>query len=316
MQIRAIGVDVAKDSIVAAHAEGDFAPVSVPNRRAELRAWLKTLPAGSHLAMEATGRYHALLADLAHELGFVVYVINAKDLHHYAKGLGRRGKTDRLDAKVIARFLAREHGELRPYTPPTPQQRELDVLLRRRARLVGLRQALKASGADLPVGRKELTAVLRRLDALTHRLDQHRAALMAQSPERQQTHERLQTIAGVGPLTSAALGQTLHRYPFASADAFIAYTGLDPRPWDSGQKTGRRRLSKRGPSELRRLLYNAAMAAIKTPIWRPYYERYRARGLPTTAALMILARKIARVAWSLHRHQTDFDPARLGVALT
>ena len=82
------------------------------------------------------------------------------------------------------------------------------------------------------------------------------------------------------------------------------------------QHRGRRRLSKRGPSELRRLLYLAAMAAAKTKIWNPLYAHYRAKGLSTTAALVILARRIARTAWSIYTHKTDFDPKRLTKALT
>ncbi|MCA9421766.1 MAG: transposase [Nitrospira sp.] len=49
----------------------------------------------------------------------------------------------------------------------------------------------------------------------------------------------------------------------------------DPRANYSGRKTGRRRLSKRGPAELRWLLYNASMSAIKTTVWKPFYEHYR-----------------------------------------
>jgi transposase len=258
--------------------------------------------------MEATGRYHTLLADLADGLGLEVYVLNPKDVRYYAKGLGRRGKTDRVDAQVIARFLAKEHEQLRAYHTPSPEQRELDQILLRRARVVALRGALRASVQDLPLVAAELTEALHKLEALIVRLDERRDALIAACPERQQDQERLQSIVGVGPLVGAALGQALQRIPFGNADAFIAYTGLDPRPMDSGQKTGRRRLSKRGPAELRRLLYNAAMSAAKTKTWRPLYERQRAKGLSTTAALVILARKIARVAWSIHRHHTIFNP--------
>jgi transposase len=304
-----VGVDVAKHNVVVACAERAFVPCTIPNERAQLRGWLKTLPKGSRLAMEATGGYQTMLADLAHALGLTVYVLNPKDLRHYAKGLGRRGKTDRVDAEVIARFLSKEHDDLHPYCPPTPEQRQLDQLLRRRAKLVALRGALRATGADLPVGQRELATVLRRLEDLIQRLDAHREALVAACPERQQAHQRLQTILSVGPLVGAGLAQALARIPFSNADAFVAYTGLDPRPLDSGQKTGRRRLSKRGPGELRRLLFNAAMSASKTTTWKPLYERYRARGLSTTAALVVLARKIARVAWSVHHHQTTFNPA-------
>jgi transposase len=314
MQILDVGVDVSKDSVVAAQSEGLLG--TILNRRPELMAWLKTLPAGSRLAMEATGRYHTLLADLADSLGFVVYVLNPKDVHYYAKGLGRRGKTDQVDAQVIARYLAKEHDQLQVYRTPSPQQRELDQLLLRRARVVALRGALRASLQDLPLLSQELATTLDGMDALLQQMDRRRDALTAACAQRQQAQQRLQSIVGVGPVVGAGLGQALERIRFRDADAFVAYTGLDPRPMDSGKKVGRRRLSKRGPAELRRLLYNAAMSAAKTKLWRPFYERQRAKGLSTTAALVILARKIARIAWSVHRHHTTFNPLMLASGLT
>jgi transposase len=309
MQILDIGVDVAKDSVVI--AQPGSACRTLPNRRNELLAWLKTLPPDTRLAMEATGRYHTLLADLAHHLGLWVYVLNPKDVHYYAKGLGQRGKTDRIDAQVIARYLAKEHEGLHRYQPSSPQQRQLDQLLQRRARVVVARAALKASLQDLPAVDQQLGQALQAIDALIKRMDQQRDTLIAACPQRQGTQQRLQTIVGVGPVVGAALGQALQRIAFATADAFVAYTGLDPRPMDSGKKTGLRRLSKRGPAELRRLLYTAAMAASRTKLWKPLYLRQRAKGLSTTAALVILARKIARIAWSIFHHQVNFDPNRL-----
>jgi transposase len=312
MQMADIGVDVAKQTVVIAQQGGK--PRTVLNCRGELLAWLKTLAPGSRLAMEATGRYHTLLADLADSLGFSVYILNPKDVHYYAKGLGRRGKTDRVDALVIARYLAKEHDHLHVYHTPDPQQRELDQLQQRRARVVAARSALKTSVQDLPQVGAELRQVLQGMDHLIERMDQQRDALIAACPQRQRTQQRLQTIVGVGPVVGAALGQALQRIPFATGDAFVAYTGLDPRPMDSGHKTGRRRLSKRGPAELRRLLYTAAMAASKTKLWKPLYLRQRAKGLSTTAALVILARKIARIAWAIFHRQSTFDPNRLSQA--
>ncbi|MEP7156025.1 MAG: hypothetical protein ABI905_09640 [Betaproteobacteria bacterium] len=64
-----------------------------------------------------------------------------------------------------------------------------------------------------------------------------------------------------------------------------------------------------GPAELRRLLYNAAMSAARTAVWKPLYQRELAKGLSTTAALNILARKLLRIAFSLFKHATNFDPA-------
>ena len=136
------------------------------------------------------------------------------------------------------------------------------------------------------------------------------------SPDRQQNFTRLCTITGVGTVIGSALVNTLERVPVKNADAFVAFTGLDPRPDDSGQHRGKRRLSKRGSAELRRLLYLAALSAVKTKPWRPLYEHYRAKGLSSTAALVILARRIARTAWSIYTYKTEFDPARLTNPLT
>ena len=58
------------------------------------------------------------------------------------------------------------------------------------------------------------------------------------------------------------------------------------------------------------------MAAAKTNTWKPLYEHHRAKGLSTTEALVILARRIARTAWSIYTHKTEFDPQRLTAGLT
>ena len=299
-----IGADVAMDEIVVACSQASVAARTLANQRTALRAFLKGLPAGSRIGMESTGTYHELFANAAHQLGFIIFVLNPKDARHYAKAVGLRGKTDRVDAELIARMIAHEHTKLHAWIPPTPEQREMARLLKRRARLSSLRQALGMSLKGLDGFAADLKALRAHFDQVIARLD------------RQQHVTHLRTIDGVGPVVSAALVNTLERAPLKSADAFVAFTGLDPRPDDSGQHRGKRRLSKRGPAELRRLLYVAAMSAKKTKTWKPLFEHYRAKGLSTTAALVILARRIARTAWSMYTYKTEFDPARLTKCLT
>lgn len=311
-----IGADVAKDEVVVACSQGSFAVRTLVNQRRALLAFLKDLPAGSRIGMESTGIYHELFANAAHQLGFTVFVLNPKDARHYAKGVGLRGKTDRVDAELIARMIAHEHAKLHAWTPPTPEQREMDRLLKRRAKLSSLRQALGMSLKGLDGFAADLKTLRRRFDQVIARIDQRVKALIDKSPDRKQHVAHLREIDGVGPVVSAALVNTLERAPLKSADAFVAFTGLDPRPDDSGQHRGKRRLSKRGPAELRRLLYVAAMSAKKTKIWKPLFEHYRTKGLSTTAALVILARRIARTAWSMYTYKTEFDPARLTKSLT
>lgn len=311
-----IGVDVAKDAVVVACAAQSFPVHSIANQHAPLLAWLKSLPAGSRIGLESTGGYHELLADLAHAQGHTVFLLNPLDAKHYARAMGNRAKTDRVDAELIARLIAQEHSRLRPYTPPTANQRKLDRLIRRRAKIVRIRSALKLTMSNLSGFTTELKAALCKLDALIAKIDASMSAIAACSPQHGETQQHLETIVGVGPVVGMALANTLERVPFRNADAFVAFTGLDPRANDSGHKTGRRRLSKRGPAELRRLLFNAAMSAAKTKVWRPIYEHYRAKGWSTTAALVIIARKIARTAWSVHHYHSTFNPERITKCLT
>ena len=67
-----IGADIAKDEITVACSENSFAPRSLGNRSSELIAWLKLLPTGTRIALESTGSYHELLANLAHARGLSV----------------------------------------------------------------------------------------------------------------------------------------------------------------------------------------------------------------------------------------------------
>ena len=306
-----IGVDVAKDAVVVDCAAQSFSTHSVTNQRTPLLAWLKSLPTGSRIGLESTGGYHELLADLAHAQGHVVFLLNPLDTKHYARAMGSRAKTDRVDAELIARLIAQEHTRLRPYTPPTPDQRKLDRMIRRRANIVRIKSSLTLTMSNLSGFAAELKAVSNKLDALIAKIDSTMTAIAAHSPQHKEAQQRLQTIAGVGPVVGMALTNTLERVPFRNADAFVAFTGFDPRANNSGNKIGRRRLSKRGPAELRRLLFNAAMAAAKSKAWKPIYEHYRAHGWSTTAALVIIARKIARSAWSIHHYHSTFDLERI-----
>ena len=306
-----IGADISKDYVMVSCATGSFPSIGLANRRASLLAWLKRLPAGSRIGMEATGTYHELLATLAHRLGLVVYVLNAKHVHHYAQATAQRGKTDRVDAELIARYVAKEHSHLHIWHPASPAQRQLQRLMRRRGKLTRARAALRSTLQGVPSLRTDVRVLLKHFDALIAKLDTQARALLKASVEREQAFQRLDAIPSVGSAVGIGLLAALERWSLPRADSFVAFIGLDPRPDDSGKRSGRRRLSKDGDPELRRLLYTAAMSASRTRVWAPVYQRALARGLSRIQALVILARHIARTAWSLYTYKTQFDPARV-----
>lgn len=277
--------------------------VRIENEGAAISKFARGLPACSIVGMEATGRLHEVLANTLASFGHQVFVLNPRWVWHYARGLGARGKSDRGDAMVIARFVAAESSKLHAYVAPSPQQQELHRLLLRRAKLVQLKTATRQSFGD------EAGEVLAGFNQLLRQIERGIRRLIAENREWHALAQRLRSIPGVGALTTALLVYVFSRTPFSGVDSFIAHTGMDPRPNDSGTKRGRRRLTHHGDAALRSALFMAAMAASKKPAWRALLDRYLARGLPSTAAFVILARKLAKIAFSLFRTGQTYDPS-------
>ena len=305
-----VGTDVGKAGVVVA-VHGQDGVTVVANARAALRGWARRLPAGSLIGVEATGVYHREVVAAVQAAGHTVYLLNPRDVRHYAHAVGRRAKTDRVDAQLIARYVAQEHAGLRPYVAPTATQAAIAALLARRHAVVKAQVSLGQALRDLPAGLAAWRQVQRDFRTLLAQLDAQLEQLVRQDAPLAALRQRLRTTPGLGPLSSLALATLLTRYAFRRSDALIAFVGYDPRAADSGQHRGRRRLSKRGPAEVRRLLYAAAMAAARTNTWRPLYQQDRQRGLSATEAIVILARRLARTAFAIARYGTTFDPARV-----
>ena len=303
------GVDVSKATLVVGEYHSEQM-MRIDNTPEPIARWLASLAPGSVVAMEATGCYFELLAHLAGAAGMVVFVLNPRTLRHYARALGLRAKTDRVDALLIARYAMHERAKLRAWQPPSRLVDTLSRLLKRRHVLVGANQTLMQSLSGMKLLKAERQALQASLKRMIANLELLIRVEIAKQPELAALHRRLTTIVGVGPISAAQLVAALLRFEFARCDAFIAYTGLDPRPDDSGLRRGRRRLSKHGPGLLRCLLFNGARAAARGKVFKPLYEQLLARGLQTTEAYVVLARKLARIAFALFKSGGVFDAQR------
>jgi transposase len=306
-----LGVDVAStELVICCHPKTQVQTIS--NDKKSIQTWLKTLSSKrTALAVEATGCYHQTLIQLAHNEGIVCFLLNPKDIKYYVKASGARAKTDPVDAHLIARYCAKEHMELHVWQPsPVACERVLDSL-KRRAKLVEVREMLTQSFHGLKALSKDLARVRASIDRVLAKIDVIIKDATIALPNGAVESKRLLAISGVGLLTSSYLLSLFTRIPFANSDAVVAFAGMDPRANDSGTKTGRRKLSKRGPAELRRLLFNAAMSGVRTRTWNPTYLKVRAAGKTSTEALLIVARKILRVAFSLFKTKSTFDANKI-----
>ena len=307
----AVGIDAdSKTLVVARH--GTKGSIRITNSASAINKWLSSLPAKSRIGVEATNRYHEPVVQAAQSAGHAVFVLNPRDIKHYAKGVACRGKTDAGDAQVIARYIAKEADNLHEHVARSPAQERLHVLLQQRDSLVRSKAKLNLS---LGAGASESAlfgGIFRGLKAAIAMLDQQIQQL-CRSGEQCDLYRRIMTIPGIGPTVAAFITHNITRWPLANSDAWIACTGLDPRPNESGARIGRRRLSKRGNAGLRQILYMAAMGLTRSKGGKPLYTAIRERGHSSTASFNILARKLARIAWGVLKSGRDFDPTMLRV---
>jgi transposase len=301
-----VGIDVSKAKLDV-HEWWCARHYTIGNTPAAIAEWLSGYSVSVKLALEPTNRYHQCVAHRADQAGHEVYLVDPYRLSHYRESLGQRAKVDRTDARLLARYLHHEGSQLRRWKPIDERAQRLWLLLKRRATLVKAKTQLHQSLGDLEVAQDEVGALMAQFTATIRHLESvlHSEAKQLGWGE---AVRRCQAIPGVGPLTAVAMVATYHRGTFHKADAFIAFLGMDVRVRESGTFKGRRKLTKKGDSELRRLLYNAAMAARRNPLWEPYYLALTARGLSSTAAFVALGRKLARMCFALLKQQVDFDP--------
>jgi transposase len=231
-----------------------------------------------------------------------IYLVNPRQLLHYRQAVNVRNKTDSQDAWLLARYLAHESAALRPFRPACAKAQQLWALLKRRAVAVQARQQLHQSFRDIRLpSRALMTEIQRVLDRIDQRL-QRLVRKLGWWPD----YQRCLSIPGIGPLNAIALVSVFHRGAFAGSDAFVAFIGMDIRLRESGRYKGQRKLTKRGEAEIRRLLYCAAKPSRHYQPFENYYQQQRDKGLSKIAANLILARKLARLAFTLLTKQTHF----------
>jgi transposase len=301
-----IASDVSKASLeTVTSAQPDVQ--SIKNDAALIRRWIRGFSGPVALAVEATNTYHMELVEQAHARGWTVYVVDGLRLKRYRESVGVRAKTDATDARLLLRYLRNERADLRAWTPPPAGYREVQRLLRQRAAIVQTRERLGQALAGSP----ELKTIAAQLRRTLGEIERKIATLLRQHFVRlgwQADLRRCKAIEGVGDIVGMALAWIFRRGHFKSSDAFIAFIGMDVRARDSGTFRGKRKLSKHGDPEMRRLLYMAAMTACRSTRWAPFYQRDLQRGMAKTQALVALARKLARIAFALLKNQTEYRP--------
>jgi transposase len=304
-----VGIDVAKRSLDVYLASEDRS-FTVNNDTAGYRQLLKQLPAtGSCLVViEATGGYQSRVVGVLVAAGHQVAVVNPRQVRDFARGLGILAKTDRLDARVIARFGAQT--DPRPVEIGSEKQAELRELVTRRRQLVELRTAEqnRLETTRTKVVRKNVRHLVEQLDKQIRQLEEAIGELVQNEPELASKAALLETVPGVGPVTVTSLLVDLPELGRLDRQQVAALVGVAPFNRDSGKFHGRRAIWG-GRAAVRSVLYMAALAARRSnPLIRDFANRLEAAGKPFKVVLTACMRKLLVILNSMIKNNLPWNP--------
>jgi transposase len=328
-----IGADLAKTTYVGAAWTGRKAEGlgTFPNRPDDFPAFGTKVAAVAarlgadhiQLVLEPTGGYELALANWAYQQGWTVSLPNPKHVRDWAKGMGIRAKTDKVDARMLAHYGAQ--AQPRPWHPLPAPVAALAQLLDRKADLEqallaerNRREAAALDDATLAVVRQSFAQVIASLEQALATVEQAITAHLEAQPALAAEVALLLTVPGVGEKTVLGLLVLLHRWQAltqgqGASKGLVAYVGLDPTPHQSGTSVHRpSRISKAGDPVARRLLYLGALGGVRGhSVLGEFYRRLRGRGKPAMLARIAAARKILIWAWAVFRTHVPFDPAKV-----
>lgn len=262
------------------------------------------------VVVEATGGLERDFWATLSAAGLPIVVVNPARVRDFAKSQGIRAKTDTLDAQVIAAFAQATANRLFPRPVPDEVQQRVQVLLDRRRQLVEMLVAeqhrlTRAPQAMRPSLKEHITWLKERIATLEAELQE----LLTAHQEWSEKQKVIQSVPGVGPITTLTLLGDLPELGELSRQKIAALVGVAPYHHESGPQERRRQPKARhvsgGRPQVRTVLYMAAVTAARcNPVLRAFYQRLVAAGKPPKVALTACMRKLLTILNTLVKNET------------
>jgi transposase len=298
---RFVGVDVSRSRLEVAVRPGREL-FTVPNSDrgiAEAVRQLKSL-GPECIVVEATGGYELALCSSLAAVGLPVVVINPRHVRDFAKAIGRRAKSDAIDAEVLARFAEAVRPE--PRQLPDAQSQVLMALVNRRRQLIAMLSAETNRRGRAPTAvRNGIVASIRWIKKQIGVLDQELDHAIRNSPIWRGKETLLLSVPGVGRVLAATLLAEFPELGQLNRQQVASLAGVAPFNRDSGVRHGTRPVSG-GRAKVRTVLYMAALVAARhNPVIKAFYQRLRAAGKAPKVALTACMRKLLTILNAMMR---------------
>lgn len=290
------GIDVSKAKVdVACRGEGGISGEFPRDVRGLEAMAAKLRESGvARAVVEASGGYELLVLQVLHAAGVPVVLIQPLRSRHFAKSVGRKAKTDAIDAAILAWMAEVAVEDSACWQPRTPAEAALRELVQRRQQLVVFidaeKKRLAAAATEAVV--ESIGAVLQALSSQVKQLEGRIGALVEDSPAIRPKVEVLAGVRGVGTLTAVTLLTEVPELGTLSRREVAALVGVAPITRESGTWSGKRFIHA-GRTRARNALYMAALAGIRhNDHLQDFYSRLVKRGKPKKVGLVAVMRKL------------------------
>lgn len=301
-----IGIDVSKDSFVAAYpTQTGYKTRTFKNTPAGVREFITSLPQDCHCVMEATGNYSMLLLYLLQKANILISMENPQKIKHFSRAMMSVTKTDELDAKVIA--LYGEKMNPTPYKIPTESilllKQKRTVLRQLKKQLTAttnLQHALSVLPKQDPTSKVAIEKTIKFLHKQISKMEEEITNLTQAEFNRQLS--LLTSIKGISITIASALILATGGFTyFSSAKQFSRFLGLCPTYQQSGTSVNvKGHINRNGDTHLRSQLYVAAYASLRcNTACRETFNHLKDRGKPGKLATVAVANKLIRQVFAV-----------------
>ena len=311
MTKQVVGIDVGKEKLDVGLASEKQVRVWANDERgrAELSDWVVGQEA-SLVVVEASGGYEAALVSELVGRDQAVALVNPSRVRAFARAEGILAKTDKIDARVIARFGATMNPQARVRRDEA--QVELNEQVSRRRQLVLMLTAEKNRlDTASPTMRAHIASHIAWLQAEIEALEEQISQAIKANPVWAETAKRVESVPGVGFITAATLVADLPELGQLNRQKIAALVGLAPFNQDSGKHHGKRRIFG-GRTSVRSVLFMATLSAIRhNPVIKEFYQRLLDKGKLKKVALTACMRKLLVILNTMVKNGQDWNPPTL-----
>ena len=311
-----LGVDVSKATLDVSDAPG-VSRLSSANSRSGIRKVIKWAQnkheSELQFVIEPTSTYHHVLLDELSNSNIAFTVINPARTKAYSNSLGKRAKTDRVDAQLLASLG--ETQQTAPSHQPDRFQEQIKSLRRHRESIEQQIRSVRNRIGSVTCSPWQDREVLRSLRSTIHHLekevvsaDRRLKKLIGDDETYSTVSNLLQTIPGIGSKTAQLLlSEMPPAWQCASSRAWVAFAGVCPQPFQSGV-SNYSRLSRMGSRRVRAGMYMAAVVAMThNPAVAELVARLKERGKRGKLIVMAAMNKLIRICYGVIRSRKPFD---------